>query len=97
VIIRSAIVILALALAGCGVQSTPAPPVEVRTVTVDRPIPVPCIAAFDVPAMPPRVGDQLTGDAGHDLDVVAASAIRLRAALDKALAVLSGCLLSPAS
>lgn len=82
-----------LALAGCGdtVKSVPLPPTEVRTVTVDRPVAVPCVDRKDIPAMPPKVGAQLTGEAGHDLDVVSASALRLRASLDKALALLGAC------
>ncbi len=83
---------LAALLSSCGnVQSTPAPPVEARVVTVDRPVPVPCVAAAQIPAMPAKVGDQLNGDAGHDLDIVSASALRLRVALDKVLALLGAC------
>lgn len=84
---------IALALASCGdhVASTPLPPTEVRTITVDRPVAVPCVAKSDIPAAPPKVGTQLTGDAGHDLDVVSASALRLRGTLDKALALLGAC------
>ena len=89
---RGLIVIAAVALAGCGTpRPRPLPPVEVRTITVDRPIPVPCVAAADIPIEPPRVGEQLNGRAQHDLDLVAASAIDLRAALQVALVLLRGC------
>lgn len=90
------LVLLALALivslAGCGgVQSTPAPPTEVRTVTVNVPIATPCVSASNIPAGPPHVGSRLNGDSVHDLDVVAAIDLRLRAALGKALALLGAC------
>lgn len=85
---------LAVALAGCGGDGPqPLPPVEVRTITVNTPVSTPCIHRGDVPAMPPKIGNQLTGDAGHDLDVVSASALRLRSALGTALALLGGCLI----
>lgn len=86
---------LAVALAGCGGDEgpKPLPPVEVRIVTVDHMVPTPCIHREDVPAMPPQVGAQMNGNAGHDLDVITPSAIRLRSALDKALALLGACLI----
>lgn len=83
--------IAALALAGCATSPTPPPAIVVKTERVEVPIPTPCVDADQIPAMPPRVGDRLTGDAARDLDVVAASAIRLRAALGKALALLGAC------
>jgi hypothetical protein len=79
----------AFTLAGCAHQ--PPPAIEVRTEVVKVPVPTACIKASDVPAMPPRVGDQLTGDARSDADLLAADALRLRAALDQALALISGC------
>ncbi len=48
--------------------------VEVRTVHV--PQPVPCEA--DIPPEPPTVGDQLNGQAAHDLVIVTQSALALR-------------------
>lgn len=65
-------------LAACSTAKTPPPAVEVRTVTKTIPVPVPCLAKADIPAEPEHVADRLTGDARHDLDIVAASAIRLR-------------------
>lgn len=62
-----------LALAAC---SHTEPGIEVRTVKV--PTPVPCVKASDVPAEPAQVGDQLNGDAVHDLGIVAPSALDLR-------------------
>lgn len=52
------------------------PAIEVRTVPV--PTPVPCVNLEDVPAEPPLIGDQLTGDARHDLIIIAPSALELR-------------------
>lgn len=65
--------------------------VEVRTVEVVKPIPVPCVKPEQIPAMPAKVGEQLTGDPVADVSVLAAANLRLRAALGKALALLEGC------
>lgn len=78
----------ALALSACAHSPVP---VEVRTVEVVRPIPVPCVKREAIPAMPAKVGDQLTGDPVADVSTLAAANLRLRAALGKALAVLEGC------
>lgn len=64
---------LILAMSAC---KTTAPPIEVRTVEV--PTPVACVELAQIPAEPPLIGDQLTGDAQHDLGVVAPSALELR-------------------
>lgn len=80
-----------VSVAGCGNPSAPPPAVEVRTVTVKVPVPTACVDKASIPAEPPKVGSQLTGDARHDLDVVSASALRLRQALKEAFALLSGC------
>jgi hypothetical protein len=87
---RRVILTAALALSAC-TGRTPPPAIEVRTERVAVPVPVACIKASDVPAMPPRVGDQLTGHAVTDADLLAAHALRLRSALDQALALISGC------
>ena len=50
----------------------------VRVVTQPVPTPVACVDKAQVPAEPPKVGDQLTGDAVHDLGIVAPSALELR-------------------
>jgi hypothetical protein len=81
-------IIATLFLASC---STTPGPVEVRTTEVLVPVPVSCVTLAQIPVAPPKVGDQLTGDAQHDLDLVAASAIRLRATLDITLALLGAC------
>jgi hypothetical protein len=86
---RRLIIVAALALAGCA--HTPPPAIEVRTERVEIPVPTACIKASDVPAIPPRVGDQLTGDARSDADLLAADALRLRSALHQAMALISGC------
>lgn len=46
---------------------------------VPVPTPVPCVDPAQVPVEPPQVGDQLNGDARHDLGIVAQSALHLRA------------------
>lgn len=92
---RKPILLAALALSACATPRHVPPAVVVKTVEVDRPVAVACVAASDIPAMPPRVGDQMTGDASHDAGLLASSAIRLRAALDKALALLGACTFNP--
>lgn len=64
---------IALGLAACG----PTRGVEIRTVPV--PVPMPCLPADQIPPEPETVGHLLTGSAAHDLVIVAASALRLRA------------------
>jgi hypothetical protein len=63
----------AAVLAGCA----PKPPVEVRHVPV--PTPVTCVDARAIPTEPPRVAGRLTGNARRDLEIVAGSALDLRA------------------
>lgn len=65
--------IVALPLAAC---STPNQGVQIRTVEV--PTPVPCLDRSQIPAEPERVGDKLTGYAAADLQIVSASALKLR-------------------
>lgn len=74
---RYALVVM-VALAGCARPDVAPPAVEVRTVIVEKPVPVPCVDAKSVPAEPGKVGGQLNGQAAHDLDLVAASALQLR-------------------
>lgn len=85
---RGLIAVAMLALSACA--TTPGP-VQVRTVEVVKPIPVPCVRPDQIPAMPAKVGDQLTGDPVDDVSVLAASNLRLRAAMGKALALLGAC------
>lgn len=80
----------AFTLAGCAAHPTP-PVIEARVERVEVPVAVACVDPADVPAEPARVGNQLTGDAAHDAGVLAAVDLRLRAALDKALALINGC------
>ncbi len=86
---RALAVAAALALAGCA-KTTP-PAVELRVQKVEVPVPQPCLAADRIPAEPPRIANELTGDARHDLDLVAASALRLRAWGETMTAVLRAC------
>ena len=78
-----------LALSGCGV--TPRPAVEVRVQRVEIPVRTPCITAADIPVMPPKVKADLNGVAGHDLAIISASALRLRAFGMEALGLLQSC------
>lgn len=80
----------ALTLSACAAHPTP-PVIEARVERIEVPVSVACVDPADVPAVPARVGDQLTGDAAHDAGVLAAVDLRLRAALGKALALLKGC------
>ena len=42
------------------------------------PTPAPCVVPGDIPTEPPQVGDQFNGDAKHDLQILAPSALALR-------------------
>jgi hypothetical protein len=87
------IILASLALAGC--KSTE-PAIEIRTVPV--PTPVPCVEPADVPAEPAQVGDQLTGDAVHDLGIVAPSALELRKwGRELRALIIPGCTTTPQS
>lgn len=79
---------VALSLAGCSDQR---PAVEVRTMEVLKPVPVPCVKREQIPAAPPSIRDKLTGNAAADIGPIAASALELRQALNEALALLGGC------
>lgn len=67
---------VAFALAGCATTQEPA--IEVRTVEVLKPVPVACVDPESVPSEPGKVGDRLNGNAAHDADLLAGSAIDLR-------------------
>lgn len=69
-----ALALAALLVAGCHHTQ---PGVKIQRVEV--PVPQPCLPADQIPAEPPRVADQLTGNAAVDLPIVAASALLLRA------------------
>lgn len=58
------------ALAACSHAQPPQP--------VLIPTPVSCVTG-DIPDEPPRISDQLTGDSGVDIGLIAGSAIQLRA------------------
>ncbi|MCW1985610.1 UNVERIFIED_ORG: hypothetical protein M2348_001342 [Sphingomonas sp. R1F5B] len=84
----------AFALAGCATKPTP-PVLETRIERVDVPVAVACVDPKDVPTSPPRVGDQMNGEAAHDIGPIAASNLRLRAAFETAVALLQGCIIPP--
>lgn len=63
--------------------------IEVRTVEV--PVPQPCLPADQIPDEPATVASQLNGVAAHDLAIVAASALELRAWGQEMAAALKAC------
>lgn len=77
----------ALILAGCSHDQPGG--VEIRTIRV--PTPVACVPLDQIPAEPPTVGHLLTGMASHDLSIVAASALELRAVVQEMRAALIAC------
>lgn len=79
-------ILSALALAACNHTQ---PGVEIRTVKV--PTPVACLPADRIPAEPGTVSHLLNGVAAHDLAVVAASALDLRAWGQEMAAALKAC------
>jgi hypothetical protein len=81
-------IVIAAALLAAACETTQ-PGVEVRTVLV--PVPQPCLTADQIPAEPPTVSHLLTGVAAHDLTVVAASALELRAWGQEMAAALKAC------
>ncbi|AYJ86215.1 hypothetical protein D3Y57_09860 [Sphingomonas paeninsulae] len=83
------IILAALLLSGCGV-ATPHPVVE-HTVVEKVPVAVTCYKAADLPVEPAKVAKDLTGDAMHDLDLISASALRLRRWGQSEAALLAGC------
>lgn len=84
------IVAAAIGLSACGAQ-TPPPAVEIRVVEKKIPVPVACVKKEDIPAEPPRIASELTGEARHDLDITGKSAVRLRQALKETFALLAPC------
>lgn len=68
----------ALLLAGCAHRDPVPPAVEIRTVEVKVPVPVACVDSKSVPAEPEKVGGRLNGQAAHDADLLAGSAVKLR-------------------
>ncbi len=89
---RALIIPAILALSACAGDAPPCPtpPVQIRTVTIDRPVPTPCVDLAQVPTAP-KAGLALTGDAGRDASLLAAQDLALRKALGEALALIGGC------
>lgn len=83
--------IVALALTACTHADTPPPAIDVRIQRVEIPVPAPCLAKDKIPAEPEHIAGKLTGDARHDLDLVSASAIRLRSWGEAMQAALRAC------
>jgi hypothetical protein len=78
-------------LPGCAKTIQAPPGIEVRKVEVIKPVAVACVKVSDLPSEPPKIAGKLTGDARRDLDLVSASAIRLRAWGSELRAMLKGC------
>lgn len=74
-------------LSACATAKEPG--IEIRTVEV--PTPVQCVKAEQIPAEPEKVGGQLSGNAPHDLSIVAESALSLRKWGQELRALLAGC------
>lgn len=82
---------LVLLLSGCAHEDIAPPAIVTKTLTVYVPVATRCIDPAQVKPMPPLVGGLLTGDAQHDEDILADSAMKLRSALDADLALIGGC------
>lgn len=67
-----------LAVSACANRDPVPPAVEIRTVTLEKPVPVACVDSKSVPAEPEKVGGRLSGQAAHDADLLAGSAVKLR-------------------
>jgi hypothetical protein len=69
---------LALALAGCAADHCPPPAVSVKPIAEKVLVRQPCVAPGDVLPEPPRISDQLDGDALHDLPIVSLELLEMR-------------------
>ena len=88
------IVLASLLLAGCA--HTPSEPgIDVRTVTVEKPVAVACIDREAVPREPAQVGSKLNGNAAHDADLLAGSALTLRQWGRELRALITPCIAKP--
>ncbi len=80
------------ALAICGIAYVLA---GCATVPATKYVPVYCLTQQQFDQLkaqePPKIKSQLNGQADHDLEIVAGSAIRLRAFGDGLITVLGGC------
>jgi hypothetical protein len=78
---------LALLLTACG----PKAPIAVEVRTVEVPVPVACVKPDQIPAEPPSIRAQLTGNPVVDVMVLAESALALRKWGQEQNALLTGC------
>jgi|GEM_PF-1999421 len=81
----------ALALAACA--QTPPPAINDKVVTVKVPVAVACVDPSKIPAPVPR--SQLSGDAQHDVSVLARTDLALRSAVDQLMALVGPCTVTP--
>ena len=87
------LLVLPAALSGCGLARPPRADLadHPRIITVDRAVPVACLARTDLPVAPGPVGAQLSGEARHDAAILASALLAERAARDRAMALLGAC------
>lgn len=85
------IMLASLILLSACAGRTPPPGIEIRVQRVEVPVAVACTKLSTIPPEPAKIADKLTGDARRDLDLVSASAIRLRSWGSELRAMLKGC------
>lgn len=79
-----------LALSACATTSTPA--IDVKTVEVDKPVPVSCVKAADIPPEPAKIGKLGPGkDARQAADLLGAVDLELRSWGHKLVAIIGAC------
>lgn len=83
-LMRPIILMGATLLASCGP----------KVVEVKIPVTVGCVKESDIPAIPAPIAKQLNGNAAHDVTPISISALELRAALNTAVALLQGCIIT---
>lgn len=80
--------VIALAmLLGCTGCNKPG----IRVETVPVPVAARCVDPANIPAEPPHVNDQLTGDADRDVNIIGSSALLLRAWGKQLQAIVAEC------
>ena len=89
---RRALFLIAFSLAGCGGMPRPDPVIKPpQIITVDKVVTTQCLTPADIRPRPAPVKGSLTGDAVHDVDILAARVIDDDAWADVAAALLTKC------
>lgn len=89
---RRAFCLIALSVAGCGGMPRPDPVIKPpQIITVDKVVTAQCVTQADIKPRPAPVKGTLTGDAVHDVDILAARVIDDDAWADVAAALLDKC------